>query len=76
MRGLFAATGCNGSGFSSSLALGQLLAEWIVGGEPSIDISSLSPTRFGHKEIDDEQLLNDCIWQYANYYTPSLESAG
>jgi glycine/D-amino acid oxidase-like deaminating enzyme len=76
MPGLWAATGCNGSGFSSSPALGQLLAEWIVGGEPSIDISSLSPARFGNAPIDEQQLLDDCIWQYANYYTPVFDAAG
>lgn len=76
VRGLWAATGCNGSGFSSSPALGQLLAEWIVGGEPSIDISALAPARFGSDPIDDERLRADAIWQYANYYTPGLDAAG
>lgn len=72
VHGLWAATGCNGSGFSSSPALGQLLAEWIVTGVPSIDISILSPERFGAGPIDDVQLRADAVWQYENYYTPDL----
>ena len=32
LPGLWVASGCNGSGFSSSLALGEALATWIASG--------------------------------------------
>ena len=72
VRGLWTATGCNGSGFSISAGIGRALAEWIVGGEPTIDLSSLDPGRFGPGPLDDEQLASAGLWQYANYYTPRL----
>ncbi len=71
VRGLWALTGCNGSGYSSSLALGQVMAEWIVDGEPSIDLSEFSPTRFLNSIITDEELTAACVWQYAHYYDPT-----
>ena len=44
--GLWVASGCNGSGFSSSPAIGEALAQWITGGRPEVDLSPLSPARF------------------------------
>jgi len=67
--GLWVASGCNGSGFSSSLALGEALAAWIcdVPGRP--DISALAPGRFG--PLTDEALISAGTWQYAHYYDPA-----
>ena len=45
--GLWVASGCNGSGFSSSPAIGEALAAWITGGRRGVDLSLLSPARFG-----------------------------
>jgi glycine/D-amino acid oxidase-like deaminating enzyme len=70
IRGLWAATGCNGSGFSISAGIGRALAEWIVGGEPPLDLSSLDPGRFGPEPLDDDELVTAGRWRYANYYTP------
>lgn len=72
VRGLWALTGCNGSGFSFSPALGQVMAEWIADGEPSIDLTEFSPVRFADKAMSDEELTAACIWQYAHYYDPAL----
>jgi glycine/D-amino acid oxidase-like deaminating enzyme len=72
VHGLWTATGCNGSGFSISAGIGRALAEWIVGGEPTIDLSSLDPGRFGPGPLDDAELTSAGLWQYANYYTPQL----
>ncbi len=69
LRGLFVASGCNGSGFSSSPALGELLADWIVTGEPPPGTEALWPERFG--AIDDESLVSRGVWQYAHYYDPA-----
>lgn len=71
ISGFWTATGCNGSGFSISAGVGRALAEWIVGGEPPLDMSSLDPGRFGPGPIDDDALTSAGLWQYANYYTPA-----
>ncbi|HZQ05524.1 MAG TPA: FAD-dependent oxidoreductase [Anaerolineae bacterium] len=71
VRGLWALTGCNGSGFSFSPALGQVMAEWIAEGQPSIDLVEFSPSRFANRQLSDEELTAACIWQYAHYYDPA-----
>ena len=67
--GLWVASGCNGSGFSSSLALGEALAAWICDVPGRLDISALAPARFG--ALTDEALISAGIWQYAHYYDPA-----
>jgi glycine/D-amino acid oxidase-like deaminating enzyme len=71
-RGLWTATGCNGSGFSISAGVGRALAEWIIGGEPPFDLSSLDPGRFGPGPLDDDALVAAGRYQYSNYYTPEV----
>jgi glycine/D-amino acid oxidase-like deaminating enzyme len=76
--GLWVASGCNGSGFSSSPAIGEALAAWITGGRPAVDLSSLSPARFGSRAagvlaaraLDDRVLVERGRWQYSHYYDP------
>ena len=72
VRGFWSATGCNGSGFSLSPAIGQVLAEWITAGTPSIDLSALQPARFAGTALDDERLRAAAVWQYAHYYDPAF----
>jgi glycine/D-amino acid oxidase-like deaminating enzyme len=67
--GLWTATGCNGSGFSSSLGLGEALAQWIVSDPASPRIAALAPGRFG--PLSDDDLVSAGIWQYAHYYDPA-----
>jgi glycine/D-amino acid oxidase-like deaminating enzyme len=66
--GLWVASGCNGSGFSSSPAIGEVLASWITTGAPPPGVAALSPDRFG--AMTDEALIEHGIWQYAHYYDP------
>jgi glycine/D-amino acid oxidase-like deaminating enzyme len=66
--GLWVASGCNGSGFSSSLALGEALAGWITGGTSPPGMQMLSPARFG--PLADDALRTRGLWQYAHYYDP------
>ncbi len=68
--GLWVASGCNGSGFSSSLAIGEALAGWICGRPERLDICALSPGRFG--PVTDEALVKAGVWQYAHYYDPAV----
>jgi glycine/D-amino acid oxidase-like deaminating enzyme len=65
--GLWVASGCNGSGFSSSPAIGEALAGWITGGNPA-GLATLSPDRF--PAMTEELLIKNGVWQYAHYYDP------
>ena len=67
--GLWVASGCNGSGFSSSPAIGEALAQWITGSRPEVDLSALSPARFSGV-LTDEALVERGLWQYSHYYDP------
>ena len=67
--GLFVASGCNGSGFSSSLAIGEALAAMVCGATPFVDLSVLAPGRV--PAMTDEGLLAAGAWQYAHYYDPA-----
>ena len=66
--GLWVASGCNGSGFSSSPAIGEALARWISGDEPP-GLAALSPARF--PALTEELLIKKGAWQYAHYYDPA-----
>jgi glycine/D-amino acid oxidase-like deaminating enzyme len=68
LPGLWVASGCNGSGFSSSLALGEALATWITSGTPPPGLAALAPARFG--PLPDDTLVSRGLWQYAHYYDP------
>jgi glycine/D-amino acid oxidase-like deaminating enzyme len=72
--GLWVASGCNGSGFSSSLAIGEALATWITSGTPPPLLAELSPGRFGR--LPDDVLLDRGLWQYAHYYDPIAPDLG
>jgi sarcosine oxidase subunit beta len=67
--GLWVAAGCNGSGFSSSLGLGEALADWICGEVSESRIGALSPARFG--AFTDDALVSTGAWQYAHFYDPA-----
>lgn len=71
VQGLWVVTGCNGSGFSFSPGLGRTVAEWMVDGTPSIDLSEFSPARLSGTPLDEAQLTAACVWQYAHYYDPA-----
>ena len=49
VEGLMLANGFSGHGFMHAPAVGQLLAEWIVDGAPSLDLSPLRLERFTEK---------------------------
>ena len=74
LPGLWVASGCNGSGFSSSLAIGEALAAWITTGTPPTGLTGLSPARFG--PLLDDALVSRGLWQYAHYYDPTAPELG
>ena len=69
VRGLFLLGGCNVGGFSIAPALGEQVAEWIVSGRPSEDLSRMSPERFP-AVLPEAALLDKCRGRYAHYYDP------
>jgi glycine/D-amino acid oxidase-like deaminating enzyme len=74
LPGLWVASGCNGSGFSSSLAIGEALAAWITTGAAPPGLTALSPARFG--PLPDDILVSRGLWQYAHYYDPAAPDQG
>jgi glycine/D-amino acid oxidase-like deaminating enzyme len=64
--GFFIASGCNVAGLSVSPAIGDVLAAWIVDGEPPLDLGRLSVTRFATGAVDD--LERKAAWQYRHFY--------
>jgi 4-methylaminobutanoate oxidase (formaldehyde-forming) len=69
--GLWVASGCNGSGFSSSPALGEALAGQITG--TSAELAALSPARFG--SFTEQELISKGVWQYEHYYDAPSSAA-
>jgi 4-methylaminobutanoate oxidase (formaldehyde-forming) len=67
--GFFVASGCCVGGLSISPAIGEMLADWIVDGEPPVDVSSLRLTRFGPEVETDDRLRQACLWRYAHHYS-------
>jgi glycine/D-amino acid oxidase-like deaminating enzyme len=72
LDGLWVASGCNGSGFSSSPAIGEALATWITSGTTPPGMEAFSPARFGL--MPDDALISHGLWQYAHYYDPGASS--
>ena len=66
--GFYLATGCCVTGISAAPILGKLLAELIVDGQPSLDISPLHISRFGTAYEDLAVLRQACEATYAHYY--------
>jgi glycine/D-amino acid oxidase-like deaminating enzyme len=66
--GFFFASGCNVAGLSISPTVGEALAAWIVDGNPPVDLSPMSPTRFKDKTWSEEQLRREAAWQYRHFY--------
>ena len=56
LKGFYLANGFSGHGFQHSPAVGQVMAELLLGEKPSIDISCLSIERFRRGELIQEPL--------------------
>jgi len=62
--------GCCVGGLSIAPILGELLSQWIVSGEPPMDLSALSPARLAVQTDVENELREDCRRQYAFHYWP------
>ncbi|ALP68562.1 NAD(P)/FAD-dependent oxidoreductase [Paraburkholderia caribensis] len=72
--GLYVIGGCNVAGLSISPALGEQLAQLIVHGTTTFDISDMSPDRFTPQLTEDE-LKARCSQRYTSYYTYRFSEA-
>jgi glycine/D-amino acid oxidase-like deaminating enzyme len=68
LRGFYVAGGCCVGGLSIAPIIGELLAEWIVTGNPPMDLSALSPARSAVQSTAEHALRADCRRQYAFHY--------
>jgi len=66
--GFYFASGCNVAGLSISPTIGEALATWIIDGEPAIDLSPMSITRFKDQSWSEPQLEREAAWQYRHFY--------
>jgi 4-methylaminobutanoate oxidase (formaldehyde-forming) len=66
--GVYVVAGCCVTGISAAPVLGKLLAELLVDGQPSLDISAMHPSRFGTQYVDAATLHRACEDVYAHYY--------
>jgi glycine/D-amino acid oxidase-like deaminating enzyme len=69
VRGFWLLTGCCVGGLSISPGLGEALAQWIVHGEPPMDLSEIGIGRFADRELSEDELKVLCREAYANHYT-------
>lgn len=67
VAGLYVIGGCCVGGLSTAPALGELLAEWITEGRPSVEMSSMSPSRLA-TGLAEDTLRDLCRLQYAHHY--------
>jgi glycine/D-amino acid oxidase-like deaminating enzyme len=67
-RGFYVLTGCIVGGLTSSPILGEVLAQWIIGGEPPMDLSPIRADRFLKQPIPADELKTRCRAHYAYHY--------
>jgi 4-methylaminobutanoate oxidase (formaldehyde-forming) len=67
-RGLFVAAGFCAHGIAGAGGVGKLMAEWIAGGEPPMDVWRMDLRRFGRHYADPGLTLARTREVYATYY--------
>jgi sarcosine dehydrogenase len=65
---LFSACGFCAHGVSSAGGIGQALAEWIVHGDPGVDLSEMSLSRFGGRTDSTDAIRRGAVQVYSTYY--------
>ena len=68
MRGLWTAAGFCAHGLAGAGGMGQLVAEWIVEGVPSLDTWEMDSRRFGRHYRSREYTLARTLEVYETYY--------
>jgi glycine cleavage system aminomethyltransferase T/glycine/D-amino acid oxidase-like deaminating enzyme len=68
VRGLFVAAGFCAHGLAGAGGIGRVMAEWIVAGEPSLDVWEMDIRRFGHQYRSPRYTLARAREVYETYY--------
>ncbi len=68
VRGYFVAAGFNAYGIAAGGGVGRVLAEWIVEGQPSLDLWRMDVRRFGPQYAHAEHTLARSMEAYARRY--------
>ena len=68
VRGLFVAAGFCAHGIAGAGGMGQAMAEWIVDGEPSLDLWKMDLRRFGDAYRKRDYTLVRTVEVYSTYY--------
>lgn len=66
--GLWAACGLSHTGFGAGAAIGDIIANWIVNGEPPYDVTELNVRRFGPSMADRAYAAERAREAYKYYY--------
>ncbi|MEE2941871.1 MAG: FAD-dependent oxidoreductase [Verrucomicrobiota bacterium] len=74
LRGYFVGTGFNAYGIAANGGAGRALAEWIVGGEPSMDLWPVDIRRFGEHHRDTKFLIERTTEATSKHYTMAWPS--
>jgi 4-methylaminobutanoate oxidase (formaldehyde-forming) len=67
-RGLFVAAGFCAHGIAGAGGMGRMMAEWILDGEPSLDLWKMDSRRFGAQYRSRGYTLDRTIEVYSTYY--------
>jgi len=68
VQGIWSACGFCAHGVSGSGGVGKVMAEWIVNGDPGMDMSSMALARFGGKPMDKAAIQRAACKIYGTYY--------
>jgi glycine cleavage system T protein len=68
VRGFWVAAGFCAHGLAGAGGMGQLVAEWIVEGTPSLDVWEMDSRRFGRHYASREYTLARTVEVYSTYY--------
>ena len=68
VRGFWAACGFCAHGISGAGGVGKALAEWIVEGQPSVDLSATALERFGTQGANQHFIEQGASRVYGTYY--------
>ncbi len=68
VRGFFVAAGFCAHGIAGAGGAGKVMAEWIVEGQPSLDLSQMDLRRFGPPYADRDSTVVQVVKTYSTYY--------
>jgi glycine cleavage system T protein len=77
VRGMWIAAGMSLNGYGGAGGIGKLMAEWIVEGEPSLDVYAYRATRFGNYYSNPEyaaERTRECVKYYYRLRFPNDEN--